>query len=82
MSCGLDKSLASAFRFCVLQPSAPERQALASGTMWSMSTALAEVRVLPLRSSLPLRGVATCVGTAPAGPRGCPHRPYEGSHGW
>lgn len=42
----LVRSLANARRLAVFQVSAPERQALASGTMWSMSTIAAEVRVL------------------------------------
>lgn len=37
-SCGLSRSLANCLRVAVSHRSAPDRQALARGTMWSMAT--------------------------------------------
>ncbi len=44
-SCGRVTSLAKAWRCAVVQAEAPESQASASGTMWSMSRLDAEVTV-------------------------------------
>src|SRR5262245_61695724 len=46
-SCGRTRSLAKSPRFWSFHSSAPERHALASGTMWSMSTCNGSVNVLP-----------------------------------
>ena len=47
MSCELSRSFANSRRRCRDQRFAPDRQAFASGTTWSMSTRLVRVKVRP-----------------------------------
>lgn len=54
MSCGRLRSLANCWRLVVVQEAAPERQASASGTMWSMSMSEAAVQVAPSYSEYQL----------------------------
>ena len=58
MSCGRVRSLAKDWRWAVVQLSAPECQASASGTTWSMSTSEAAVQVAPSYSEYQLPLVA------------------------